>query len=126
MPHNTRAYEVWAPRAARLLLAIPLAIGAWFKISMFSMQVAQTASVGVPMPAIAVALALALEAALVVSLLTGYYARLLALLGALYILLLAALFYNNWSDPMQFGSFMSHLPFAAALLMVSVFTGRRE
>ncbi len=126
MPYNTRAYEVWAPRAARLLLAIPLMVGAWFKITMFSMQVAQTASVGVPMPTVAVAAALVLELALILSLATGFYLRLMALLGALYIMLLAVLFYHNWSDPMLFGAFMSHLPFAAGLLLASVFGARKE
>lgn len=126
MPYNTRAYEVWTPRVARLLLAIPLAVGAWFKITMFGMQVGAAASVGVPVPQVAVALALVLELALIVSLATGMWARLAGLLGALYIMLLAVLFYRNWADPMQFGSFMSHLPFAAALLFFSVFQGRRE
>jgi putative oxidoreductase len=125
MIYNSRAYEIWALRLARLLLAIPFAVGAWFKASMFGMEVAQSAGAGVPLPTVAVALALVLEIALALSLITGLWARPAALLGALYIALLAVLFYHNWSDMMQFGSFISHLPFAAALLMVSVFGTRK-
>jgi putative oxidoreductase len=119
-----RAYEDWAPLAARLLLAVQFGVGAWFKVTGFSLEVGQSAAVGIPLPTIAVALALAFEILLVLSLALGAYVRPLALLGALYVALLAVLFYHHWSDPMTFGLFVSHLGLIAALLYVSAYGAR--
>lgn len=125
MIHRSRAYEDWAPVVARLFLAVQFAIAALFKVMGFSMQVAQTAAVGVPMAQVAVAAALVLELAGVIALLTGYYIRLVSMLLAAYVALLAVLFYHNWQDPMNFGLFVSHLGLIAALLLVSVYGARR-
>jgi uncharacterized membrane protein YphA (DoxX/SURF4 family) len=37
-----------------------------------------------------------------------------------FVMLLAVIFYHNWSDQMQFGMFVSHLGLTAALLLLSV------
>jgi putative oxidoreductase len=123
MPYANRAYEVWAPVVGRVLFAIPFAVGAWFKMPwmFYNDQVAQSAAVGIPMPEIAVALAAILEIALALMFLFGYYTRLAGFVGALYVLLLAAIFYNNWADMMVMGAFISHLSFVAGLLYVSVY-----
>lgn len=121
---HTHAYERWMPLIARLLLAIQFSVGAYFKIVFFPMEVAQTASVGVPFATIAVGLAFILEALGIIALVTGWQIRLFAALLAPYVALLAVLFYHHWSDPMNFGSFMSHLGLIAALLYVSVYGAR--
>lgn len=122
----TMMYEKWAPLVARVLLAIQFGVGAFFKITMFSGQVAETAAAGVPMAGLAVALALVLEIAGILALLSGYYLRLLGFLLAGYVMLLAAIFYHDWSNLMNFGSFMSHLGLTAALLYVSVFGAKKN
>lgn len=124
-PHQTPVYKNWAPIIARVFLAFQFGIAAFFKITMFSGQVAYTAAVNVPFPTIAVALALILEIAGIIALLTGYRIRLLASLLAFYVLLLGVIFYHNWGDQMTFGLFVSHLGLAAALLYVSVYGSRR-
>jgi putative oxidoreductase len=115
----------WAPLCARALLAIQFGVGAYFKVTYFSMQVAATAAAGVPMATIAVAAALALEVAGILSLLSGYYIRIMSFLLAGYVMLLAVIFYHNWSDQMNFGMFISHLGLAAALMLLSVHGGKR-
>lgn len=113
-------YQKFAPIVARLFLAFQFGVAAYFKLTMFSGQVAYTAAVGVPLPQVAVALGLALEIAGIIALLSGYKIRLLSFLLAGYVMLLGVLFYHNWSDQMNFGLFVSHLGLTAALLYVSV------
>src|SRR6188508_675441 len=120
LPYNEK-YERWAPLVARVLLAIQFAVAAYFKLTMFSMQVGQTAAVGVPLPQVAVALGLVLELVGIVALLTGWQLRRISVLLGAYVALLAVLFYRDWSDPMKFGFFISHLGLVAAFLYVSVY-----
>lgn len=122
---HSRGYEQWAIIIARVFLAFQFSVGAYFKIIGFSGEAAMTAAVGVPFANIAVALALALEVAGILSLLSGRMIHQMSLLLALYVALLAVLFYHGWSNPQVFGLFVSHLGLIAALLYVSVFGGRK-
>jgi len=124
-PPYDAVYEDWAPVIARLLLAVQFAIGAFFKVVMFSGQVEATAAVGVPFPTIAVGLAFILEVAGVIALLTGWQIRIITALLAPYVALLAVLFYHDWSNQMNMGLFFSHFGLIAALLYVSVYGARR-
>ncbi len=121
MDSSARIWELWAPRVARLFLAIQFGIAAYFKLTAFSGQVASASAAGVPLPTLAVALALILEVAGVLALLTGYYLRPIAAALAGYVMLLAVIFYHDWSSMMMFGLFVSHLGLTAALLYVSTF-----
>ena len=123
IPFN-RAYENWAPVVARLFLAAQFVAAAAFKIMGFGMEVAQTAAAGVPMANVAVGAALVLEIVGVISLLLGWRIRLVSMLLAGYVALLAVLFYHDWSTPMGMGMFISHLGLIAALLYVSVYGAR--
>ncbi len=122
---HSRGYEKGAIMVARLFLAIQFGIAAFFKIVGFSGEAAMTAGVGVPFARVAVGLALILEVVGVIALLTGWKIRPVALLLVLYVLLLAVLFYHNWSTQLDFGLFVSHLGLAAALLYVSVFGAKK-
>ncbi len=124
-PPYDQAYERWAPRVARALLAIQFAVAAYYKLTMFSMQVGQTAAVGVPLPQVAVALGLVLELVGIAALVTGWQLRRISVVLAAYVALLAVLFYRDWSDPMKFGFFISHLGLIAACLYVSVYGAKR-
>ncbi len=118
-------YEDWAPVVARVFLAIQFSVAAYFKVMGFSGEAAMTASVGVPFATVAVGLALVLEVVGIIALLTGWQIRRVASLLALYVALLAVLFYHNWADQTSFGFFMSHLGLVAALLFVSVYGAKR-
>lgn len=122
---HSHSYQKWAMLVARLFLALQFAIAAFFKIMGFAGEAAMTAAVGVPFATVAVGAALILEVAGVLALLSGYKIREVSLLLALYVLLLAVLFYHHWSDQMQFGMFVSHLGLAAALFYVSANGARK-
>jgi len=124
LPYD-QAYERWAPRVARILLAIQFAVAAYYKLTMFSVQVSQTAAVGVPLPQVAVTLGLLLELIALAALLTGWQLRRISVVLGSYVALLAVLFYRDWSDPMKFGFFISHLGLIAACLYVSVYGAKR-
>jgi len=124
VPFDQR-YERWAPRVARVLLAIQFAVAAYYKLTMFSVQVGQTAAVGVPLPQVAVALGLLLELTAIAALVTGWQLRRISVVLGAYVALLAVLFYRDWSDPMKFGFFISHLGLVAACLYVSVYGSKR-
>lgn len=124
MPPYTRAYENWAPVVARWLLAFQFGVAAYFKVMFFQGQVLQTGAAGVPFPALAVGAALVLEVLAGLCLLLGWHARVAAALLAPYVLLLALIFYHNFSDGMTVGLFISHLGLIAALLYVSVYGAR--
>lgn len=121
LPYTHKSYADWAQLTARLMLAAQFAVAAYFKLSMFSGEVAQTAAAGVPFASLAVVLALLLELLGVASLVTGWRLRAVAFVLAPYIMLLAVIFYHNWNDMQAFGMFVSHLGLTAALLYVSVF-----
>ncbi len=123
---RSRAYEMGATWIARIFLAAQFGVAAYFKIIGFSGEAAMTASVGVPFATVAVGAALVLEIVGVIALLSGVMIRQVSLVLALYVALLAVLFYHNWADQMSFGFFMSHLGLVAALLYVSVFGAHKH
>lgn len=120
LPYS-RAYETWAPFAARLIFGFQFLVGALFKVTWHAAEVGQTAAVGVPFAEVAVWLAFVLELGAGIALIVGYRVRTVAFVLALYVLLLALLFYNQVTDPMIMGQFISHLAFIAGLLYVSVY-----
>lgn len=124
LPYS-RSYEIWAPFIARLIFGIQFLIGALFKIIWHAAEVGQTAAVGIPFPELAVWAAFVLELAIGLALIFGYRVRQVAFITALWVLLLALLFYRNVSDPMVMGMFISHLAFIAGLLYVSVYGAQR-
>ncbi|MDB4991998.1 MAG: LysR family transcriptional regulator [Parcubacteria group bacterium] len=119
--YKSRAFEVWAPFIARLIFGLQFLVGALFKIVGHAGEVAQSAAVGIPLPEVAVWLAFIFELVAGVCLIIGYRTRDVAFILALYVLLLALLFYRHVSDPMVMGMFISHLGFIAGLLYVSVY-----
>ena len=125
IPPYSRSYEVWAPFIARLIFGFQFLLGAFFKITWHAAEVAQTGAAGVPFPELAVWLALVLEVLLGLALIVGYRVRVVALILAAYVLLLALIFYRNVADPMTMGMFVSHLGFIAGLLYVSVYGAQR-
>lgn len=120
-PIYAPAYERWAPFIARLIFGFQFLLGAYFKIGGHAMEVAQTAAVGWPLPEISVDAAFVVEVIAAVCLIVGYRVRAVAALLAVYVLLLALVFYRHIADPMTMGMFVSHLGFIAGLLYISVY-----
>lgn len=124
LPHRMRAWEQWAPVVARVLLGAQFVFAASGKVPLthgFVFSAGYAASHGVPFAPAAIVLAFLLEFVAGVALLIGWHARLAAFVLAPYILALAVIFYHNFSDPISFGFFISHISLIAALLYVSVY-----
>ncbi len=107
---------------ARLMFAWAFAIAAYGKFTAIGDTAGYIASIGFPMPVVLAWLAAILETALVIAFLTGILFREASLVAALYVLFLGFAFYGpgHWSDPMQFGFFVSHATFVAGLLFAAV------
>jgi putative oxidoreductase len=124
LPHFSRTYETWAPLVARLLFGFQFLLGASFKIPGtpgFAAEAGMTAAMGVPYAEVFVFFAFVLEVVCALALIVGWHTRHAAVVLAVFTLALAFIFYNNFSDPMTMGMFVSHLGFVAGLLYVSVY-----
>jgi putative oxidoreductase len=105
---------------ARLILALVFLMAFVFKVIGFGMIAEAIRMAGFPFPMVLAVLAALFELALVVSLLTGVYFSELMLAGFVYVVFLAFAFHgpSHWTDAkgLEFGAFVSHFPFAAAML----------
>ena len=110
--------QIYTPLIARILLAVLFVVGGIGKLGDVAGFAGYMASGGLPgflaWPAIV------FELALGASLILGYQARIMALLGAGFCVLAGILYHFVPADPMQMISFMKNLGIAGGLLMVFV------
>ena len=110
--------QIYPPVVARILLAVLFVVGGIGKLGDVAGFAGYMASGGLPgflaWPAIV------FELALGASLILGYQARIMALLGAGFCVLAGILYHFVPADPMQMISFMKNLGIAGGLLMVFV------
>ena len=128
LPHQLRAYEIWAPVVGRLLIAAAFLVGAAFKIpgtDMFALQVSMSEAAGLPFATLLVALAFVLELFAGVAIVVGWKTRLVAFVLMLYTILLTAIFHTNFLLPTTLGQFMSHLYLIGGLLYLSVYGAQK-
>jgi putative oxidoreductase len=122
-------YQNWAPVVARIIFGAVFLFSASWKIpgtEMFTMQVSQTAAIGVPFASVAVTLAFLLEIIGGLALVIGWRTKFFAMIFILFVALLTALFHwPNMQDPMSIGAFINHLVFIAGLLYLSVYGAQR-
>ena len=108
---------------ARLILAAMFAMAAAFKFMDMGMTAGYIAAAGFPFPLFLAWCAAILETLLVIALLTGAFFTPAALVAAVYVVFLGFAFHgpSHWAgNQAEFGSFMSHFPFAAGLLFAAV------
>ena len=124
---NDSNSTLWAKVAlvvARLTLALVFLMAFAGKATSIGTTAQIIESAGFPFPYVLAIVAAIFELALVLSLLTGAYFSEMALLGAAYVLFLAFAFHgpSHWTDAknLELGSFVSHFPFAAAMLLAAV------
>ena len=124
LPHLTPQYEKWAPFVARLIFGAAFLLSAFYKIpgsDSFNMQVGMTAEAGLPFAYLAVVLAFLLEIVAAVALIIGWHTRTAAASLAVFILIIAVVFFRDITDPNQFPMFMTCLELTAGLIYVSVY-----
>lgn len=109
--------------AARWVLGAVFVLAVSFKIMGFGAIVELISTAGFPFASVLAALAVAFEIAIVVALFTGAFLPELMLAGCVYVVFLAFAFHgpSHWIDPkgLEFGAFINHFPFAAALLLAA-------
>jgi putative oxidoreductase len=83
----------------RVLIALLFIPSGWGKIAGFSGLVGYIASKGVPLPQVCAAIAIATELGLGILLLVGFKARWVALLMAIFVVVITPIFHNYWAVP---------------------------
>jgi putative oxidoreductase len=108
--------QTYAPLLARLLLAAVFIPAGLFKLGDVAGFTGYLTSGG--LPAVLAWPAIIFEILLGVSMLVGFQARIMGLLGAGFCVLAAVLYHYNPADQMQMQAFFKNLGVAAAFLMV--------
>ena len=104
--------------AGRILLAALFLISGLGKIGAFDATTAYIASAGLPFPVLTYAATLAVEIGGGLLLLVGFHARPAAAALALFTVVAAVFFHNNFSDQNQAIHFFKNLAIAGGLLQV--------
>jgi putative oxidoreductase len=110
----------------RILIAYLFVPSGWSKIAGFSGTAGYIASKGVPLPEVAAAIAIAVELGLGLLLLVGFKTRWVALLMAIFIVVITFIFHNYWAvDAAQLMAqkmnFTKNLAIAGGILAYAAF-----
>ncbi|GAB3645867.1 DoxX family protein [Ramlibacter alkalitolerans] len=130
---NTEAAAVTPAQNAlaligRVLIALLFIPSGWGKIAGFSGLVGYISSKGVPLPEVCAAIAIATELGLGLLLLVGFKVRWVALLMAIFVLVITPIFHNYWAVPeaqlmAQKMNFFKNMAIAGGLLAFAAFGG---
>jgi putative oxidoreductase len=112
----------------RVLIAMLFVPSGWGKIAGFSGLVGYIGSKGVPLPEVCAAIAIAAELGLGLLLLVGFKTRWVALLLALFVIVITPIFHNFWAMPeaqvmAQKMNFFKNFAIAGGLLGLAAFGG---
>jgi putative oxidoreductase len=109
------------PLIGRILIALLFVPAGFQKLTGFQGTVGYAESVGMPLPALAIAAAIAIELGGGLLLLVGYKARWVAAVMALFTVVAAVFFHNNFADQMQQINFFKNMAIAGGLLQIVYF-----
>ena len=112
----------------RALIALLFVPSGWGKIAGFSGRGGYISSKGVPFPEVCAAIAIATELGLGLLLLVGFKTRWVALLMAIFVLVITPIFHNYWAVPeaqlmAQKMNFFKNMAIAGGLLAFAAFGG---
>lgn len=105
----------------RLLIGLPFALGGFSKLAAYGSTTAMIAAAGLPAPPLAFAAAVAVELGGGLLLIAGYQARVVASVLALFCLVTAISFHNNFADQNQMFHFLKNVMMAGGLLQIVAF-----
>ena len=105
----------------RVLIASLFVPAGWGKLMGFAGTIGYIGSKGVPLPEVAAAIAIFFELGCGLALLVGYKARWVAAAMALFSVVAAVFFHNDFKDTMQQINFMKNLAIAGGLLQIVYF-----
>jgi putative oxidoreductase len=111
----------FAPLVGRILIALIFVMSGFSKVQGFQGSVGYAASKGMPLPAIAIAAAIAIELGGGLLLIVGYKARWVAAAIAVFCVVAAVFFHNNFAEMNEWINFMKNLAIAGGLLQIVYF-----
>lgn len=114
----TKKKECTLKLIGRVLLSVIFILAGFGKIGAFAGTAGYVASVGIPMAELVTVLVIILELGGGLLLLVGFKTRIVAFLLAIFTILAALLFHNNFSDQTQMSIFLKNLAIAGGLFYV--------
>jgi putative oxidoreductase len=113
----------YLPIVGRLMIGLPFAISGFGKLAAYGKTTAAIAAVGLPLPPLAYALAVAIELGGGLLLVVGYQSRVMAVALAVFSIVAAISFHNNFADQNQMIHFLKNVMIAGGLLQIAAFGG---
>ena len=113
--------QKYLPLLGRILIGAPFLMSGLSKLAAYSATVGYIASVGLPVPPLAFVVAVLVEAGGGLMLLSGYRVRLASLVMAVFSLVTAFFFHNNFADQNQMIHFLKNVMMAGGLLQITYF-----
>ena len=114
------------PLIGRVLIAAIFILSGLSKLAAPTATMAYIASVGLPFPILALAGAVVIEVVGGLVLISGYRLRTVAAVLALFSLVTALFFHNNFADQNQFIHFFKNVAMAGGLLQIVAFGKNRD
>lgn len=114
------------PLIGRVLIAAIFILSGLSKLAAPTATMAYIASVGLPFPILALAGAVVIEVVGGLVLISGYRLRTVAAVLALFSLVTALFFHNNFADQNQFIHFFKNVAMAGGLLQIVAFGKGRD
>ena len=111
----------YVPLLGRILIGVPFLMSGLSKLGAYAGTVGYITSVGLPAATLAYIVAVAVEVGGGVLLISGYRARLISLVMALFSLATAFAFHNNFGDQNQMIHFLKNVMMAGGLLQITYF-----
>jgi putative oxidoreductase len=107
----------------RLMIGLPFAMSGFGKLATYGKTTAAITAVGLPLPPLAYALAVAIESGGGLLLVVGYQSRIMAVALAVFSIVAAISFHNNFADQNQMIHFLKNVMIAGGLLQIAAFGG---
>ena len=126
LPLASISLEKWLPLVGRVMIAAIFLLSGISKIADPAGSMAYIQAVGLPLPAFALAGAITVEIVGGLLLISGYRARIVATVIALFSLATATFFHSNLADQNQFIHFFKNIAIAGGLLQIVAFGTRRD
>ena len=111
----------YVPLLGRILLGVPFVMSGLSKLGAYAATTGYIASVGLPAPQLAFIVAVATELGGGLLLLSGYRARLVSVLLAVFCLVTALFFHHNFADQNQMIHFLKNVMIAGGLLQITYY-----
>ncbi len=111
----------YLPFVGRLLIGLPFVFTGFGKLGAYAATTGYIAAMGLPFPPLAYAIAVAVELGGGLLLIAGLQTRSVALVLALFSLVTAFFFHNNFADQNQMINFLKNVMMAGGLLQIVAF-----